>query len=87
MAFIDFVTQNKALNDRTVDADYGCAASFNGVTKLQSTCPRRCWKHGMNAAAIESSVFRFLQDNKQDLLRLVSIEELIRAETDVEPTT
>jgi len=86
MAFIDFVTQNKALNYRTVDADYGCGI-IQRCNETPIDVPAALLEAWNERRGDPESAFRFLQDNKQDLLRLVSIEEFIRAETDAEQAT
>ncbi len=87
MAYIDLVTQNKALRYRTIDTDFGC-----GVIQLCKDIPidvpaalLDAWKE---RSGDPKEAFRLMRDNKQVLLRLVSVDEFIAgAEADAAQTS
>jgi hypothetical protein len=80
MAYVDFVTRHDVIRYRTVDTDYGCGVIQKGrqsPNNRPSSALLESWKE---LSGDPSAAFRFLQDNKHELLQLNSIEEFIRVQ-------
>ena len=86
-AYLDFVTERDDLVYFTVDTDWGC-----GVIRKKSPFIKQTAASEGNSLAIQwrrfgddyQSAFRFLQANKVALLKLITVEEFLNAETIVQ---
>ncbi|MGB9365915.1 MAG: hypothetical protein WCE79_07875 [Xanthobacteraceae bacterium] len=78
MAFIDFLKNNPELTYATVDTDYGCGVFRKGSTRTKVPgAVANGWEAVRND---EKAAYRFMRDNADSLLNLVSVDAFKAAE-------
>jgi hypothetical protein len=79
MAYVDFVTQNDGVEYRTIDTDYGCGLIQKCPGARNNTASLPLVQSWRKLSSDPKAAFQFLQDNKESLLHLVSVDEFLRA--------
>jgi hypothetical protein len=82
IAYVNFISQNRGLEYRTIDTDFGCGIvqkTSNPSDATPSAFLRDLWHSAGNDP---SAAFQFMQQFRHSLLNLVSVERFIRTEAE-----